>query len=55
MQAEYEPEEAAEIEIDVSTTRVEQIQRMVEEFAASTSDVQKLLTNLHAKIIALAE
>lgn len=40
--------EIAEIGTEVSATQVEWMQRLMEEFTTSTSDTQKLLTNLHA-------
>ncbi len=52
MQAEYAPGEVGETETDVSAAHVE---RMVEEFAASTSEAQKLLIDLRVKIVAPAK
>lgn len=50
MQEKYALGEAARTETNVSATRVEQVQRMAEKFAASTRVGQKFLTDLHAKI-----
>jgi len=39
----------------VLAAAIEDVQQMVEEFAASTGEAQKLLTNLQANIITPAE
>jgi len=47
--------ETAKTEIDVSVTHVELIQQMTEEFAASTSEVERLLIDIYVKITALVD
>jgi len=47
--------ETTKIGTEVSATEVEQMQRMMEEFATSTNDAQRLLIDLHAKLAAPAE
>jgi len=55
MQVEYAPVEATATETNVSVARVERVQQMAEEFAASTREAQKLLTDLCVKIVTPAE
>lgn len=51
MQAEYAPRVEAMAETNVSLARAERVQQMVDEFAVSTSEAHKLLSNLRANII----
>ena len=55
MQAECEPSEAAKRKTDASAAHIDQVQQMAEVFAASTSEEQKLLIDLRAKIVTPAE
>jgi len=51
LQAEYAPRVEAMAETNVSLARAERVQQMVDEFAVSTSEAHKLLSNLRANII----
>jgi len=55
MKAECARMETTEIGVEISVLQVERMQRMMEEFVASTNDARKLLTDLRAKMDAPAQ
>jgi len=55
MQAEYATMETIETRTKVLATHMERMQRITKEFVVSTSDEQKMLTDLHAKLAEPAE
>lgn len=55
MQVVCDPKQAAASDTNALAAHIEQVHKIATEFVASTSDVQKLLTELHTKITAPAE
>jgi len=55
MQSEYTTIETVPPETELTATRLEMMQQMIEEFVVGTSEVQRMLTALHEKISALAK